>query len=399
MVNRPLLLSLETLIRSLVDILLGGSGEAHRNEGNSVKYATGKPIPKTPENSVACRALSEKLSKSNNSRALTGLSMKSLAFFNNKGGVGKTTLLCNTAAYFSQELGKRVCIVDCDPQCNASQYLFDDEKIEELLSDNKKNVEHLFDGLMAGTGHADRIPITRSSSFGVDVVCGSPKLSMGEDFLAEEWARLNTVRGLSSTLVFHEALKSLTDYDYVFFDVSPSLGAINRAVLLSSDFFISPMSIDIFSLKAFENINEWMKKWRQQWKYAVNGPQFDDTSPMVLESREIEGATFIGYVSQQYIAKRDASGERRPVKSFDEIIQQIDTEIAEHFTEELRPQEPYELGKIPNLHSLAPMSQSRRKPIFNLSSKDGVVGAHFAKVKESKEIFGDVSKEIVNRVG
>lgn len=106
----------------------------------------------------------------------------------------------------------------------------------------------------------------------------------------------------------------------------------------------------------------------------------------------------MGYVSQQYIAKRDSSGERRAVKSFDEIIKQIDNQIENNFSKDERPSKPYELGKIPNLYSLAPMSQSRRKPIFSLSAKDGVVGAHFAKVKEAKEIFRIVTKEIVRRV-
>ncbi|MFN3188769.1 MAG: ParA family protein [Candidatus Paceibacteria bacterium] len=324
--------------------------------------------------------------------------MQSVAFFNNKGGVGKTTLLCNVAAYFSQEMGKKVCVLDCDPQCNASQYLFDDSKLESILDIPAENIEYLFAGLIAGTGHAPKIPIKRSASFSVDVVCGSPGLSMAEDFLAEEWASLNTQRGLSSSLAFKKALSHLDDYDYVFFDVSPSLGAINRAVLLSCDYFVSPMSIDIFSLKAFENISRWMSKWRAHWDYSVNSPQLDVNNELVKEAKNLEGAQFLGYVSQQYIAKRDASGERRPVKSYDEIIQQIDGQIAEHFSGSLKPPKPFEIGKIPNLHSLAPMSQSNRKPIFALTGRDGVVGAHFAKVKEAKEIFSEVAREIARRV-
>jgi len=239
--------------------------------------------------------------------------MKSLVFFNNKGGVGKTTLLCNVAAYFAQELGKKVCVVDCDPQCNASQYLFRDELLEDILEKSSENIEALFTGLMEGEGHASKVPVKRSAAFSVDVVCGSPKLSLAEDFLAKEWASLNNVRGLSSTLVFVNTLNELCDYDYVFFDVSPSLGAINRSVLLSCDYFISPMSIDVFSLKAFENISSWMSNWKSEWEYAVNSPQLQ-ASNTLKKARLVKGSSFIGYVSQQYIAKRDSSGERRPVK-------------------------------------------------------------------------------------
>lgn len=86
------------------------------------------------------------------------------------------------------------------------------------------------------------------------------------------------------------------------------------------------------------------------------------------------------------------------MKSFDEILKQIDAQIEMNFSDDLRPPEPFEIGKIPNLHSLAPMSQSSRKPIFALTGKDGVVGAHFAKVKEAKDIFSIVSSKILNRV-
>ena len=58
--------------------------------------------------------------------------MKSICFFNNKGGVGKTTLLCNVASYLATEISLRVLIVDADPQCNATQLIVGEEKVQRL---------------------------------------------------------------------------------------------------------------------------------------------------------------------------------------------------------------------------------------------------------------------------
>jgi len=62
--------------------------------------------------------------------------MKSIVVFNNKGGVGKTTLLCNLASFLSIKRGKRVLIIDADPQCNSSTYLVDiEESVERIIDD------------------------------------------------------------------------------------------------------------------------------------------------------------------------------------------------------------------------------------------------------------------------
>ncbi|MDO5425483.1 MAG: ParA family protein, partial [Eubacteriales bacterium] len=54
--------------------------------------------------------------------------MKAISIFNNKGGVGKTTLLCNLAAYMQKRLGKKVLVIDADPQCNTTTYVLDEEQ-------------------------------------------------------------------------------------------------------------------------------------------------------------------------------------------------------------------------------------------------------------------------------
>jgi hypothetical protein len=58
----------------------------------------------------------------------------------------------------------------------------------------------------------------------------------------------------------------------------------------------------------------------------------------------------------------------------------------------------FKVGQIPNLHSLVPLSQSANVPIFELKGRDGVVGAHFVKVKECEEIIGSVVDAFVKNI-
>lgn len=322
--------------------------------------------------------------------------MKSLVFFNNKGGVGKTTLLCNVAAYLALEKRLKICVIDADPQCNSTQYFFDEETVEKIYSDKQSfTIQSIIDPLVEGTGYQEKISTRRASNFGVDVIPGDPRLAITEDLLAKDWgdAKAGEIRGIRTSLVFSQLLNMLDNYDLVLFDVGPSLGAINRAILLSADFYVSPMSIDIFSLRAFENIAEWIENWRTEWKRGIENVR-DKTR---IPDHKSDGATFVGYVSQQYLAKK-AHGLRRPVGAYEHIRRQIDKIIEQNIRNEDRPNRPFEIGTVQNLFSLVPMSQSNNKPVFRLLAKDGVVGAHFQKVKDAQDVFRSVSEKIFDRL-
>lgn len=322
--------------------------------------------------------------------------MISLVFFNNKGGVGKTTLLCNVAAYLSYKKGLKICVVDADPQCNSTQYFFNDDEIDEIYdNENSFTIQSIIDPLVEGVGYAPEIKMKKSINFKVDVIPGDPHLAITEDLLARDWGdvKAGEIRGIRTNLVFANLLERLQEYDLVLFDVGPSLGAINRSILLSTDFFVSPMSIDIFSLKAFENIAEWVSNWKREWKRGIDNIKNQDKLPNI----KINGAEFIGYVSQQYLAK-SRKGQRRPVSAYEKIRSQIDGIISKNIWNQNTLEVNYEIGSIPNLFSLIPMSQSNHKPVFALTAKEGVVGAHFQKVKDAEELFGHVSEEIYRRV-
>lgn len=333
--------------------------------------------------------------------------MKSITVFNNKGGVGKTTLLCNIASYLSVKMGKRVLVIDADPQCNASIYLFGEYYVSELFErGNANTILNIFKPIKNGDGYINinEIPIEKSTGFGIDVLIGDTGLSTMEDFLSGDWVDCKNggIRGLKTTFVFMDLLCKMSDkYDYIFFDVGPSLGAINRVVLLACNYFIMPMSSDIFCLKAIENISKTLKIWDNNLQKGLETSKREYNEYFTQNNlKEYNAPNFLGYVIQQYTAKT-IYNEKRPVKAYDKIISQIPQKIEDNLNGYYLNSfdvEKLKIGEIPNFNSLIPLSQLAKKPIYRLESKDGVVGAHFSKVKEYEDVISHIVSSILSNI-
>ncbi|WP_454684489.1 ParA family protein [Ancylobacter moscoviensis] len=341
--------------------------------------------------------------------------MHTVTFFNNKGGVGKTTLTGNIAAYFALEMNKKVLIVDCDPQCNITQFIIGDSKTIDLYwpkfkdKDETKSrtildiIQPILDG--DATINKNVRPMSASMNrFGVDLVPGHPRFSLFEDPLSSAWTELPSGKagGFRVSNWLRTYLTSIDDsYDVVFVDVSPSLGSLNRSVLLASDFFITPLGADAFSLLGIRNISRWMKGWIDY--YNVGLEQSERLNPNSLERFNISRSIpiehgFVGYTLQQYIAKSKA-GIRRPTKAYERILLDVPNEI-NTFLSDFRKDKHIDphLGDVPNLYSLIPLAQSANAPIINLKAKDGLVGNQFSQAATYKSIIGSLATEIYERI-
>ncbi len=331
--------------------------------------------------------------------------MKSIAFFNNKGGVGKTTLLCNIASYISIKDKKKVVIIDADPQSNATIYLLEFDKIFELYkkSNSSGTINELFKDLRKTSNYYNKtLPITLSPRFEVDLIPGDPNISLFEDFLSKDWfdGINGEPRGLRTTLVFLDLINKLKalKYDYAFFDVGPALGAINRSVLLACDYFVVAMSSDSFRIKALENIDVTLNNWKKSFSSGIAKYRSIEKETFSLQDGEPVDfkLKFLGYITQQYTAKKK-EGIRQAVRAYDKIIRDIPDKIKEHlvpFNSTQTKTIKYSLGEIPTLHSLVPLSQKANAPIFELKADDGIVGAHFAKVKDFEETLKQITVQL-----
>lgn len=249
-----------------------------------------------------------------------------------------------------------------------------------------------------GSGYLQEYEATASNLFGFDVIPGHPRFAACEDFFASEWkdVKSSDLRGIKSTMLFMHFLTLCQEYDYVFFDMGPSLGAINRSILLACDYFITPMSSDVFSLLALGNIGKSIVSWSALFNDGLSKLETRKRNSLRRMKHDCQ-IKFLGYVEQQYITK-SVAGTARAVRAYDEILQKIPKEITDKIILPINETSKYiieyKIGSIPNFYSLVPVSQTAHKPIFDLTNTDGVVGAHYQKVKD----FGNLMETISERM-
>lgn len=326
---------------------------------------------------------------------------KATCFFNNKGGVGKTTLVANLAAELALSFKAKVLVVDADPQCNLTQYVLSDELTNQIYSsDNPHSIYSVIRPLSLGKGYEAELPIRRSEAFGFDVIIGDPRLALQEDLLAGDWrdAKGGGMRGIRTTFVFAELVTKAKEleYDFVFFDMGPSLGAINRAVLLAVDAFVVPMSIDVFSLWAIKNIGATVSIWQKELQTGIT---LSEEPSEIMQLSPRGRLAFLGYVTQQHKersgydkAVSDETGEQVKVRRRVQAYEDIGAIFPERVSEGLgyllpTPDANPHLGDIRHLGSLAPMSQSQHVPMISVAG----TGSYTKLRKQARELYRDIA--------
>jgi chromosome partitioning protein len=196
---------------------------------------------------------------------------KIIAMYNNKGGVSKTTTLFNLAALLSQN-GKRVLLVDCDPQCNATEMFF---ASSDLLDDPDRELPgtSIYQALRprffgeARSIDPSNVELVASSIYpDLWILRGDLEFTMAENYFGNAWNQAITenINEKNTYVVFYRMLHTLAavkHFDYVLCDVGPSTGAITRSVVLSCDGFILPLTPDRFCYQAVRVLGSVIRQW------------------------------------------------------------------------------------------------------------------------------------------
>ena len=331
--------------------------------------------------------------------------MKTLAFFNNKGGVGKTTLVYHLAWMFA-EMDLSVVAADLDPQMNLTSMFLEDDKLEEFWTDEEaetsRTVVAALAPLLEGTGDVAE-PYVAEIAEKMGLVVGDLGLSAVEDELSTQWPSCldNKQRAFRVISVFWRMLAKAAEQrqaDVVLIDVGPSLGALNRAALIATSHVVIPLGPDLYSAQGLKNLGPTLHRWREEWQDRLNrAPESLSRTTELPEGRMDP----VGYVVLQHAVRQD-----RPVKAYQRWLDRVPSVYSKWVLNEPAQQppsspkeDPHCLAELKHYRSLMPLARIARKPMFRLTPADGAIGGHYKAARACRKDFSTLAEALLEHCG
>jgi cellulose biosynthesis protein BcsQ len=324
----------------------------------------------------------------------TRASAKRLSIFNHKGGVGKTTLTFHIAAQLSQ-LGKRVLLVDSDPQCNVTAYVIEGEVLDDLLdhsdSDDGQTIWSAVKPVVDVSGPVREVePIDLFTK--LLLVPGDIRLSEFEEELNDYWRQCFQRKrsGFVGTMALSTLVNKLCSkhhIDYVFYDSGPNIGPLNRVILLDCDYFIVPAAYDLFSIRALKTLGRTLRSWITQWETII---ELAPEGTYLLPGRP----RFLGYIPQNFSIYRGtvASQHARYIGALERSVQSDIVNVLKGVGISA-PRSTYKLGEVKDLGTLVAASQREGVPIYSVSV------ATPAQRSAARSAFRSIAQRIVRLTG
>lgn len=224
-----------------------------------------------------------------------GSFMKIISVFNNKGGVGKSTLTYHIGCALAEQ-GKKVLLIDLDPQSNLTLYGLTEAQLEEIWESEEKYIAdyksakqsipndefitfhkkpHSIHYLLKPTedGESDESELSPPITIlpNIDLIPGRLTLHLFENRLSKNWsdAFLGEPQAIKTVTAIRkkcEEYSNLYNYDIILIDTSPSLGVLNKVIISNSDNLIIPCAPDMFSDYGIRNIGNALAIWKKEFE-------------------------------------------------------------------------------------------------------------------------------------
>jgi len=356
--------------------------------------------------------------------------MAIISIFNNKGGVGKTTLLYHLGHALAEK-GKKVLFLDLDPQSNLTfnamhpdivveiwekedKYINDfknakneDPNYNELIS-SPRSIHFILKPIEDGLDYDIDIPVYPLNN-NIDIIPGRLSLQMFERTISKAWA--DAFIGMPGAIRTISAIRSLAEkytlankYDYVLIDTSPSLGDLNKITISLSDFFFIPCTPDIFSIYGIRNIGATLKIW---------GKEFHTLFKLLPATQRKyfpeEIVKLIGYTIYKAQKRSDARNSLEiPQAHYTHVVKipiEIEKEIPVEFICKVDMKTSIGKNVIIYSHNTFPaMSQKYNVPMWKIpncskieSADQGTINSNSAAYKLTLESYIKFAEDIIKR--
>ena len=340
--------------------------------------------------------------------------IKTIALFNHKGGVSKTTTTFNLGWMLASK-GKTVLLVDTDPQCNLTGIVlgytgvteFEQFYEREKKGNLKDGLAPAFESMPKPTEAVECVSIEGQA--GLFLLPGHIRLSEYEVALgiAQELSgSVQTLQNLPGSI--SDLLKKTAAHiraDYVLIDMSPNLSSINQNLLMTSDFFLVPTVPDYFSVMAIDSLTTILPRWHAWAEKAHNSDILQNaTYPFPIITPK-----FLGTVIQNYRPRGGA-----PAAGFQKWIDEINQIVSSKLVPEFKkiglmlPDEVYKsndveagfcLATIPDFNTLIALSQDHQTPVFALTSEQiGQGGVVLENTLRSRDNFNKIFSELADKI-
>lgn len=367
------------------------------------------------------------------------LHMKIISLFNNKGGVGKTTLAFHLSCALA-EMGNRVLMIDLDPQCNLTLCAIDEDNLEQIweveddfiddydstrrtkstedlskINSTPRTIHYLLKPTEEGTGDFEQLPppFKVGSVSNLDLIPGRLTLHMYENKISERWSgayqgdplsirTITRIRNIASTYA------EIVGYDYIIIDTSPSLGVLNKVIISTVDGFLIPCLPDMFSLYGIRNIGKSLSQWQRELKtiYNLISNQKRDNFPN-------EFVQFLGYTiynAKKYDATNNewclATAHYNYAKQIPLIIEKY---VPEHIRQRLNQDTVKSpIGGISVMHThntLPGMSQKYKAPLWKIPSLPNLDPSEKSTISGNRRLYESTkhkymafAKELIERI-
>ena len=324
--------------------------------------------------------------------------MKTIAFFNNKGGVGKTSLVYHLSWMYAG-MGIPVLAVDLDPQANLTAMFLNEDRLESIWPEGEEHPATVYGAvrpILRGIGDI-AVPPVEPIVRGLGLLPGDLGLSGFEDKLSLAWPNCHNgdEAAFRSMTAFHRLMLGMagTWAELVLIDVGPNLGAINRAALISADHVCLPLAPDLYSLQGLRNLGPSLRSWRATWSDLKGKAPRDLPLPA--------GSMLpVGYVLMQHSMR-----DNRPVKAYQRWMDKIPPLYRTAVLDEPLAgaanvdNDPNCLARLKHYRSLMPLAMEAHKPMFFLKPVDGAIGAHGEAVRSCRDDFWSLARRIGTAVG